>query len=184
MLNLLLMAMPNLEDENKFSEIYNTYCKYVFGVVSKFFSNNMDKEDAAYTSLFKIALNISKINDINSAETKSFIAITTKNTCITMINKSNKIKEFPIDDLDKFQDRVNPVEEIENEESFLDYYCNCLRKLTKNQYEILYLRYVNELNLKEIATVLDIKENAVKQRLYNSKHKLHNLIIEDMNNER
>ena len=183
MLNLILIALPNIEDENKFTEIYNMYCNYVFGIVSKFFDKNMDREDAVYSSLFKIALNISKIDNIDSAETKTFIAITTRNTCITMINKINKIKEFPVENLDYVANDSNSFETIENDERFLTNYCNCLEKLTEKQYEILYLRYANELSLKEIAKILSIKENTAKQRLFSAKQKFRDLIMEDINYE-
>ncbi|MEE1003116.1 MAG: sigma-70 family RNA polymerase sigma factor, partial [Acutalibacteraceae bacterium] len=59
----------------------------------------------------------------------------------------------------------------------------CLTKLTKNQYEVLYLKYVNELSLKEMANILNIKENAIKQRLYGAKQKLSTLIKEELENE-
>ena len=183
MLNLLLMTMPNLEDENKFSEVYNTYSKYVFGIASKFFSNNMDKEDAVYTSLFKISQNLDKIDDINSVQTKAFIAIITKNTCITIINKRKKIKEIPYENINDFADDENLFEEVENKGVLLTTYCKCLKKLSQSQYELLYLRYVNDLSLKQIASILNIKENAVKQRLHTAKHKLCNLIMEDMSDE-
>ena len=71
----------------------------------------------------------------------------------------------------------------ENDERFLTNYCNCLEKLTEKQYEILYLRYVNELSLKEIAKILSIKENTAKQRLFSAKQKFRDLIMEDMNYE-
>ncbi len=178
MLNLILMAMANPEEEKKFTQIYNKYYKYVYGITSKFFENNMDKEDATYTSLLKIAFNMSKIKDINSKETKGFISVVTRNTCITLINKKNKIKEVYMEDINEIPDNVDEFEKIENKEFLLTTYKNCLKKLTKNQYDILYLKYVNELSLKEIANILDIKENAVKQRLYNAKQKLAGLIKE------
>ena len=178
MLNLILMAMANPEEEKKFTQIYNKYYKYVYGITSKFFENNMDKEDATYTSLLKIAFNMSKIKDINSKETKGFISVVTRNTCITLINKKNKIKEVYMEDINEIPDNVDEFEKLEDEGFLLTTYKNCLKKLTKNQYDILYLKYVNELSLKEIANILDIKENAVKQRLHNAKLKLSRLIKE------
>lgn len=184
MLNLILMAMENPKDEKRFTEIYNKYYNYVYGITSKFFENNMDKEDATYTSLLKIAFNMSKINDIKSDETKGFIAVVTRNTCITMVNKKNKIKEVFMEDINDIPDNNNKdFEKIEDEGLLLTTYKKCLTKLTKNQYEVLYLKYVNELSLKEMANILNIKENAIKQRLYGAKQKLSTLIKEELENE-
>lgn len=184
MLNLILMAMENPKDEKRFTEIYNKYYNYVYGITSKFFENNMDKEDATYTSLLKIAFNMSKIKDINSNETKGFIAVITRNTCITMVNKKNKIKEVFMEDINDIPDNNNKdFEKIEDEGLLLTTYKKCLTKLTKNQYEVLYLKYVNELSLKEMANILNIKENAIKQRLYGAKQKLSTLIKEELENE-
>lgn len=184
MLNLILMAMENPKDEKRFTEIYNKYYNYVYGITSKFFENNMDKEDATYTSLLKIAFNMSKINDIKSDETKGFIAVITRNTCITMVNKKNKIKEVFMEDINDIPDNNNKdFEKIEDEGLLLTTYKKCLTKLTKNQYEVLYLKYVNELSLKEMANILNIKENAIKQRLYGAKQKLSTLIKEELENE-
>lgn len=184
MLNLILMAMENPKDEKRFTEIYNKYYNYVYGITSKFFENNMDKEDATYTSLLKIAFNMSKINDIKSDETKGFIAVVTRNTCITMVNKKNKIKEVFMEDINDIPDNDNnDFEKIEDEGLLLTTYKKCLTKLTKNQYEVLYLKYVNELSLKEMANILNIKENAIKQRLYGAKQKLSTLIKEELENE-
>ena len=184
MLNLILMAMENPKDEKRFTEIYNKYYNYVYGITSKFFENNMDKEDATYTSLLKTAFNMSKIKDINSNETKGFIAVITRNTCITMVNKKNKIKEVFMEDINDIPDNNNKdFEKIEDEGLLLTTYKKCLTKLTKNQYEVLYLKYVNELSLKEMANILNIKENAIKQRLYGAKQKLSTLIKEELENE-
>ena len=184
MLNLILMAMENPKDEKRFTEIYNKYYNYVYGITSKFFENNMDKEDATYTSLLKTAFNMSKIKDIKSDETKGFIAVVTRNTCITMVNKKNKIKEVFMEDINDIPDNNNKdFEKIEDEGLLLTTYKKCLTKLTKNQYEVLYLKYVNELSLKEMANILNIKENAIKQRLYGAKQKLSTLIKEELENE-
>ena len=184
MLNLILMAMENPKDEKRFTEIYNKYYNYVYGITSKFFENNMDKEDATYTSLLKTAFNMSKIKDINSNETKGFIAVITRNTCITMVNKKQKIKEVFMEDINDIPDNNNKdFEKIEDEGLLLTTYKKCLTKLTKNQYEVLYLKYVNELSLKEMANILNIKENAIKQRLYGAKQKLSTLIKEELENE-
>ena len=184
MLNLILITLPSFECENKFMEIYNEYYKYMFGIASNFFKIQMDKEDAVYTSLFKIATNISKIDDVYSTKTKSFITIITKNTCITMLNKKNKIKEIQLDNLDNIGYDVDFEDIISNRETLLLYYEKCLKRLSKAQYEVLYLRYVNDLSLKEIATILDISQNTVKQRIYVAKQKLQSLIIEVIKNER
>ncbi len=183
MLNLLLMTIPNSEEEKKFSLIYNKYYKYVYGIASKYFDNKMDKEDATYTSFLRIALNISKIKDIYSDETYGFIAVVTKNICITMVNKKNRIKEVLVEDVSDIPDENNDFERIENEGYLLTTYEKCLKKLTKKQYEILYLRYVNDLSIKEIANIFSINENTSKQRLHYAKNKLSTLIKEEIENE-
>lgn len=134
------MAMPVTNDEQKFTRLYNEYYKYVFGIASKFFENNMDKEDAVYTSFLKISFNISKVKDIYSRETKAFVATITRNTCITLLNKKNKIKEIYIENLNEIPDDTDGFETLE-EEQLLVTYKSGLKKLTKNQYDILYLRY-------------------------------------------
>lgn len=83
-----------------------------------------------------------------------------------------------MEDINEIPDNVDEFEKHENEGQLLTTYKSCLKQLTKNQYDILYLKYVNELSLKEIANILDIKENAVKQRLHNAKLKLSSLIKE------
>ena len=113
---------------------------------------------------------MSKINDIKSDETKGFIAVVTRNTCMYDIN------DIPDND-------NNDFERIEDEGLLLTTYKQCLKKLTKNQYDVLYLRYVNELSLKEIAEILNIKENTVKQRLHCAKQKLSALIKEELEDE-
>ena len=182
MLNLILMTLES-KDENKFSEIYNKYNKLVLSIAGNYFSNSMDREDAANTTFLKIALNINKIDNINDKSTKNFIAIICKNTCITAVNKKNKIKEISFENINEANFSTSSVEKAVDERNLIEIYKKCFSGLSDSQYEILYLKYVHNLTIKNIAKLFNIKENTAKQRIFYAKNKLNQLVREQVGDE-
>lgn len=163
--------------EVKFNKIYEKYLNLVFYIASGFFDNQYDKEDAVFETFHKV---VSHLDDLGEDEkrTKNFIAIVAKNTCITMKNKQDRIKQVSFENVAECEIAIDNVEESFENKTSLETYKKALLKLPQNYYEIIYLKFFEELSNSEISKLLGISENTCYQRLHRARKALEKVIKE------
>ncbi len=182
MLSLLLTVTTNEKSEEKFNKIYNEYINLIFYIASGFFDNQQDKEDAVYETFLKIVSNLEHIGD-DKKRTKNFVSVVTKNTCITMKNKQCKLKQVSFEDIPEYDAVSGNLQEDFDNKTALEIYKKCLLSLPENYYEIIYLKFYEELSNREIAKLLGISEDTCYQRLHRARGALKTAIKEAMQNE-
>lgn len=156
----------NERDKNKFEEVYFTYRNLLFGVAKSIVGNTHDAEDVLQNTFLKIANNMDCIEEINSAKTKSFLIVITKNTAYDTIRRNKNIihleslKNEPIID--------NKLEDIVDNVSYSDL-CYCIKKLSSPYSEVLYFHFVYDYSIKKTAEILNRKPATVKMQLVRGK---------------
>lgn len=165
---IYLMMIDSEEDRNKFEIIYEKYRKLMFAEAKKVLQDDYLAEDAVHDSFLKIAKNMCSVGEVEAKETKNFIMVITKNTVLDTYRKRTKSlnQEISVDeneDSDIF---------ISNEGKDLsDVVCaenpvlNIIRELPEKYKGVFLLKYVNGYENKEIASILNISEEAVRQRI-------------------
>ncbi len=183
MLSLFSLAFNNESNEDKINSIYDKYINLIFYIVSGFFQNSQDIEDAVYEILQKLIKNINCIENVHSNKTKAFISTVAKNTCITIKNKQSKIKEVCFDEINEYDFSIDNVEQevIENETFYA--YKKVLLSLPEIYYEIIYLKFHENLPLNKIAKILSISNDVAYQRFHRAKKMLAKLIEKELDNE-
>lgn len=165
---IYLMMIDSEEDRNKFEFLYEKYRKLMFAEAKGVLKDDYLAEDIVHDSFVKIAKNICNIGEADTKETKNFIMVITRNTALDAYRKRAKSikQEISVDeneDSDIF---------ISNEGKDLsDVVCTenpvlrIIRELPEKYKEVFLLKYVNGYENKEIADVLNISEEAVRQRI-------------------
>lgn len=116
--------------------------------------NKYDAEDVLSESIIK-ALNAA--DSLQSPEyIKQWFYKIIANTAITYLKKKNRFSEFSV---------IENESAIEDDHSELDL-MSILDKLEIKYREIIVLRFLEDMTIKEIAQVTNVNESTVKTRLY------------------
>lgn len=166
-------------DEPSFSIIYNNHMDdlYSYGV-SLGFQKEMCK-DAIQDTFYKLYIsrdNLRHIKNITAYIFKSF-----KHRLIDLSRKN--IREETLESVtESFTVQVTVLDNIidsENTEIIKKKVSSLLNGLTANQREVVYLKYMIGLEHKEIADVLDIREESARKLLYRTMEKLRQQVSEE-----
>ena len=160
---LMVLAMADApEDKKKLERLFLLYEKMMYRIAYNILHHHQDAEDALMTAWEKIASNLKKISEIDCPQTKSFIVIIVERTAIDLYRKNQRKRdtESLVDIYEEspvFLTRDKSFEDAELYEVF--------RQLPKQYGEVLTYHYMNSLSMKEIASILNISEEAVKKRI-------------------
>ena len=152
----------NLDEQNKFTEIYNTYKNLMYHIAYDIIKDVDKSEDIVEEAFLRIIEHLNEVEDVTSKKTKNWIAIIVKNLAIDSYRR--KKREIPLED----------VEEVPtSEEGILvkDEYDmkKLIAKLPSHHRDMLYLTYIHKHNYGEIAKELGISKEAAQKRVSRAK---------------
>lgn len=162
MLALFLELIDNEEDKGKFLQIYETYGKTMYYVANSILHDSYLAEDAVQTAFLKIAKNIHKFYTPICHQSKSFVVIIVRNVCFTMLQKENKQAQ------EELSDEVacsNTPESDYLTKSTMEQLIASIQQLSPIYRDIITLRYLHDLSVNDIASLLDISKDTAKKRL-------------------
>ncbi len=174
MLVLYLNMIDNDDDRNLFEKIYYSYRKQMFTVALSVLGNEDDAEDLVHDVFCNIAEKyLPTLQNIkNEQDMKNYLLKATKNSAL---NKKRDTKNSI--SLHENETVLNAEEDL-NDNSFLDMICNSLsyqeiisaiRSLDKKYEEVLYLHFVLEMSVSDVADFLERNKNTVKIQLARGK---------------
>jgi len=175
----------NTLDENlnsKFEAIYFVYSKYLYSIGINILKDEQYAADALQQCFIKIFENIEKVGEINASQTKSFISIIMRNESINILRKRKTVfyvTESMEDALYIIIDETANTEEILLKAELRDEIKAYLSKLNKEESNLIILKYVRDYSNQEIAEILGVSQEVVRQRLSRVRRKLAALIDKD-----
>lgn len=175
----------NTLDKNpnsKFEAIYFAYSKYLYSIGINILKDEQYAADALQQCFIKIFENIEKVGEINSSQTKSFISIIMRNESINILRKRKTVfhvTESMEDALYIIIDETANTEEILLKAELRDEIKAYLSKLNKEESNLIILKYVRDYSNQEIAEILGVSQEVVRQRLSRVRRKLAALIDKD-----
>ena len=175
---LLFLILPSENDEQDFAYIFEKYKFRVYAAAYGILQDRQYAEDAASETFYKIAKYFDRIKKIPSDELAYYITAIAKNTASDMYTKIHRRADVLTDKTDDFEDEnaVRAVERFESRELY-----ECIDKLPEKQKAMLLYKYGYGFSVKEIAGMLDEKENTVKVYIRRAKNKLAKLLGGDKN---
>ena len=173
MLVFYLSLIDNENDRNLFERIYYSYRKQMFTVALSVLGNKDDAEDLVHDVFCNIAEKyIPTLQNIkNEQDMKNYLLKATKNSALN--KKRDTKKSISLHE----NETVLNTEDL-NDNKFLDMVCNSLsyqeiiseiRNLDKKYEEVLYLHFVLEMSVPEVADYLKRNKNTVKIQLARGK---------------
>lgn len=174
---MLILNLTFLDDKNDaelFERIYHSYRKQMFFVANSLLHNEQDAEDAVHEVFFNIAVrHIATVRKIcDEAALRSYLLKAAKNTALDFIRKKEK-RNISLETLSELS-----VSSDLSDRDFTEKICaeaeyeqviQQIGSLDEKYRDVLYYRFVLELNYKEIAAILGLSVNTVKKQLVRGK---------------
>lgn len=170
------------EDRQKIAMLYQKYYHLMFGAAYDILHDRQLSEDMVHTAFEKIIKQYDYLDLSNEGKTKSLIVIITRNCALNVYNKRKKHCSVSIDEPSTPEIAVCDKSFLEVEQ-LLSFQAH-LEKMEHIYADILTLRYVHDLQIKDIAKILGISKSNAKVRLHRAREFLLTSIREERRNER
>ena len=153
----------------EFDNIYEQYKNMVYRLAISYLKNPIDAEDIVQNVFLKLHKNLSKFD--SEEYLKNWLIKVTINECKTNLLSfyKRKVRLFINDEEESIKDNTKNKEVM-----------NSIFLLPKQDRLIIHLYYYENYKVKEIAKILNMKENAVKQRLFRDREKLKDILKEEL----
>ncbi len=166
---MIIIFLDAITDEQKelINKIFSKMNVKLYNISFKILNNKFDAEDAVIQTFLNISDNIEKISNLPCPQIEPYCVVILKNESINIIRKSRKV-EFE-ENIDYLYQNLHHDEVYNLEEEFMktadkEILLSCINRLSDDEKNLIYLRFLNELSFKQISKLLDITEEAAKKR--------------------
>lgn len=170
---IYLEAIGTEEEKTKFERIYIKYRKIMFYTAEHILNDRHMAEDAVHQAFLRIINHMEKIDEADCHKTKAFLVIITEYIAIDIYRKR---KQEDTLSFDEFEIYISGGVSFEDE--VIDEVSEAVLKFPINYSTVLKLKFYLGYSDFEIAKILDITEDNVRQRISRAKKKLSELLVE------
>ncbi len=174
---IYLSLLDTNEEKTKFEKLYNTYRYTMLYTANSILQDMGLAEDAVHDAFMRIARNFHKIGDVDSPATKGFVVVVVKNVALTMVKAKNGVLIAEDDEL--FSNVIDSKIDIVTDKISFDFIVNEITALPDIYKDVLYLRFVNELSIKDISRILQLPVDTVKKRIQRGRKLLIDKLTEE-----
>lgn len=173
---LIYLAMLDDEkDKSKFEQLYLKYRQLMFYIANDILKDKHLAEDAVHKAFLKLINHLDKIQETEGHKTKSFIVIVTKNIAIDMYRKRKKENIISLDAFEyELEDLAATYDDLYEDNEVIA----AITSLSHNYSSVLILKFSHGYSDAEIARILSITEENVRQRIARAKKKLKQILLE------
>lgn len=175
MLLFYLSLIENEEERSKFEKLYYEYRRLMKYIAFDILKDNQLAEDAVHNAFIKLSNHLNKIDEISCHKTKSFIVIVIENTAKDMYRKRKREADVHLEEITRF----NGSDDFSLSSYSIENIVSKIESLPAIYRNVLVLKYLQDLDNKEIAKLLNLKESAVRKRLERAKDMLAELLQKD-----
>lgn len=166
----MVFSFRKTEEQKKLERLYKEYRQLLYAVAFDILKNSRDAEDAVHQTFVKTFDRLEKINESDCHKTKAFLVTIVKHQAYDFLRARKKEAHVSYED---WEETVGESSEEIPEESDL---AEALHRLPVNYSTVLLLKYSHGYDDHEIAKLLDISEENVRQRISRAKKKLAELL--------
>ena len=149
--------------------LYDRYSGKIFAKCLSLLKSESEAQDATQDVLMKILLNLSKFG--GKSRFSTWIYSITYNFCIDFIRRKKKDPSVYVDDLLENLDIEEEIEDSFLTEINVKRLKVILSEITARDKSILLMKYQDDMTIREISTVLDKSESAIKMQIKRAKQK-------------
>ena len=170
------LSMLSDEEQSKFQQIYSIYRKYIYLIAKKTLRDEHITADCTQRSYEIILKNISKIGEVDSKKTRSYVYRITYSAALHIIRDERRyVPETEYEEnnpIEKIEDRSGDIEHIIVNSEWKDILNAAIESLEEEEKVLLGCRVDNEMSYAEISGLLGITEAACRKRMQRVRKKL------------
>jgi RNA polymerase sigma factor (sigma-70 family) len=156
-----------------FSLLYNRYVTKIYAKCISILRDEALAHDATQEIFMKIFLNLAKFGE--KAQFSTWVYSITYNYCIDYLRRNKKHGDIFKDDLEKAPEQIDDVPDEAMYQMEVDTLRKVLDDLPVADRMILLMKYQDDLQIKDIAEILDKTESAVKMQIKRAKERAQKL---------
>ena len=172
---IYLALLDDEQDKIKFADIYNTYNKQMWYAANEILKDKHLAEDAVHDAFLGIAKSFSKIKSRELSEVKAYVITAARHSALKYIKKAENIEAVDFQENYSFYDQSSE-DNLKKIEAVL-FATQIIEELPGIYSEVLYLHCVLELSEREIAQLLGISINAVRQRVHRGRKMFYSIMM-------
>jgi RNA polymerase sigma factor (sigma-70 family) len=158
-------------DLRAFEELVTLYKRRVFAFAYYYLKNKADAEDVSQEVFWRVFNYIKKF-DTDKKFFSWIYAIEMNVIKGSFKNKKNKIVEVSEDFFEQISFNDNSL--LSTEDKIVLF--NAIDKLEDDEKNLLFLKYMEDLSIKEIADAFELSEDNIKVKIFRAKEKLQKII--------
>ena len=165
--------MLRRDPERALAQMLNAYTGLVYHAAAAVLGRNAHEEiEECVSDAFLVVYNGRERLDFSQGSVKAYLCATARNLAINRLNKRMRNNEEPLDDLAPSTEETesSAIRNLEAEELL-----NAILALGEPDCKIILYRYYFNLPSKQIATLLNLKQNTIDQRMRRALAKLNRL---------
>ncbi len=169
----VFLTIENDGERQTAEQIWKRHKSRMYIIARKILNSDSDAEDAVMDAVRNIMRNIKKFVDLTEIDTICLITIYVKHAAFKIYDRNKEFFEHMMDS--EIIHKVSEIIDIEEIVITKDKYEALSKELQKMSGIYSYpfiLRYHFQFSIKEISSMLDLKEDTVKKRLYRAKQML------------
>lgn len=177
-LPILALILLNDSDRELIESVYFQHRQLMFHVARKYFSDKPDElEDVINTALERICRYVPRIREVSSNRIQAYVVLIVENVCKTRLSQIIKERNLRVV---QYDDEVLQENEGYSDNPYdlvFDYadaraLLASFKGLSQRDQDIIWMRHVDQMEYSEIASVLGMREGAVRTALTRAKARL------------
>lgn len=168
MIMLYFALIDDESDKLLFEDIFNNYQKQMLVIAKGILHNHEDAEDAVQNALLNIACHMGSVPRDCTQLLRAYVYTTTRNAAISLLRKkSREVETVPMEELHLASD-YDPIEHLISRDNYSQLLM-IISQLPLIQREIILMRYVQHLEVMEVATALNRTANYIRVQTFRAK---------------
>lgn len=173
---LLLYKIKAKRDPEAFGEIYDEYVEKIYRFIYFKVSSEQEAEDLS-SEVFLKAWNY-LISDNKSVKSIGALLYTIARNRVIDHYRQKKLMTEEAEELAKMMPTMSALDELERQSDMARVY-KALAKLKDEYKEVVVMRYLDELSVGEIASIIDKTQNNVRVLIHRSMNALKEILEEE-----
>lgn len=159
---MYLTLIDTEEEQSKFEKLYHRYKKMMIRAAYDILGEVSLAEDATHEAFIRIADNMHKVGEVESARTRNFMFTIVRNVAKTIrANERKRVEMY-----EKLEEPANEDVELEVLRKLsLENVVRILDELPDIYKEIVILYWLEDYSVAEVAKFLNVSPNTIKKRI-------------------
>ncbi|HEV7382688.1 MAG TPA: RNA polymerase sigma factor [Dyadobacter sp.] len=172
----LVKLFVDTQENRYFEKLYERYSEKVYHKCISFVKDSAKAEDLTHDIFLKLIFKLGTFKE--DAKFSTWLYSITYNHCMDQLRSNKKRGEILQEDPIEVPDDIDLNNLFDGEDIQVKNLKTALDQLTVDEKGVLFMKYMDDLSIRDIASIFNVTESAIKMRLLRSREKLRKKYLE------